>query len=200
MAYNTTLSDESEKDTSDKGQKFMAFIASHEDSEGHQSYYSESSDNGEELKEAYKILYVKFLKLRKTHQQHILELNGLKTEKGTLPLKIQDVEEKLLETQLQLEKVIDEKITHMLSVQKFMTDKIGLRYVASTFDISSTSKTVFENPTFQEPPPTSVDKVKGIVGGEVVAAEEPSNKPPTKRSPPTCHHCGICSHIQPWCP
>jgi hypothetical protein len=65
----------------------MAFIAPHEESEGSQSYYSESSDNGEELKEAYKILYVKFLKLKETRQQHVLEINNLKTEKSTMLLK-----------------------------------------------------------------------------------------------------------------
>jgi hypothetical protein len=39
--------------------------------------------------------------------------------------KIQELEEKLLETQLQLERVTNEKLTHMLSIQKNPTDKIG---------------------------------------------------------------------------
>jgi hypothetical protein len=41
-------------------------------------------------------------------------------------LKIQDLEEKLLETQFPLERVTDEKLTHMLSIQKSPTDKIEL--------------------------------------------------------------------------
>jgi hypothetical protein len=66
-------------------------VAPHEDQEDSQSYYFEHSDeDGEELKEAYKVLYVEFLKLRETR--------------------------KLLETQLQLERVTDEKLTHMLSI------------------------------------------------------------------------------------
>jgi len=55
-------------------------------------------------------------------------------------IKINDLEERLLETQLQLEKVSDEKLTHMLSIQKCPTDKTGLRYVPpSTSDTPSTS-------------------------------------------------------------
>jgi predicted nucleic acid-binding Zn-ribbon protein len=81
------------------------------------SYYSEHNDeDGEELKDAYKILYVEFEKLRETHKQHINELNSLQTGKSSLLLKIQDLEDKLLETQLQLERVTDEKLTHMLSI------------------------------------------------------------------------------------
>jgi hypothetical protein len=49
---------------------------------------------------------VKLLKLRETSQQHMQELNSLKTERSTMLIKIQDLEEKLLETQLQLERVL----------------------------------------------------------------------------------------------
>jgi hypothetical protein len=73
---------------------------------------------------------------------------------------IQDLEEKLLETQLQLERVTDEKLTHMLSIHKSPTDKIGLRYVASSSDIPSTSRTVFVKPTVPEPPSVGLDKGK----------------------------------------
>jgi hypothetical protein len=89
------------KKTLGKDQKFLAFVAPHEDQEDSQSYYSERSDeDGEELKEAYKVLNIKFLKLIEIHQQHVHELLSLQTEKSSLLLKIQDLEEKLLETQL----------------------------------------------------------------------------------------------------
>jgi len=65
--------------------------------------------------------------------------------------KIQELEEKLLETQLQLERVIDEKLTHMLSIQKSPTDKTGLGYVAPSSDIPSTSRIVFVKPAVLEP-------------------------------------------------
>jgi len=38
--------------------------------------------------------------LKETCQQHVQELNSLKTERSTLLIKIQDLEEKLLEAQL----------------------------------------------------------------------------------------------------
>jgi hypothetical protein len=60
-----------------------------------------------------------------------------------LLLRIQDLEEKLLETQLQLERVTDEKLTRMLSIQKSPTDKTGLGFVASSSDAPTSSKTVF---------------------------------------------------------
>jgi hypothetical protein len=114
-AYNATLSDESEEEESPDQDKFLAFVAPHVEEEN--SYYSKHSDeDGEELNEAYKILYVEFEKLRETRKQHIHELNSLQTEKSSLLLKIQDLEEKLLQTQLQLERITDEKLTHMLSI------------------------------------------------------------------------------------
>jgi hypothetical protein len=45
-----------------------------------------------------------------------IKLNSLQTEKSSLLLKIQDLDEKRLETQLQLERVADEKLTQMLSI------------------------------------------------------------------------------------
>jgi hypothetical protein len=76
-------------------------------------------------------------------------------------IKINDLEERLLETQLQLERVLDEKLIHMLSIQKCLTDKTRLGYVPhSTSDISSTSQTIFVKPVIPESPPLSVDKGK----------------------------------------
>jgi ribosome modulation factor len=33
-----------------------------------------------------------------------------------------------------------------------------------------------------------------------MVATEPDKKSPTKRSPLTCHHCGISGNIRPMCP
>jgi hypothetical protein len=176
-------------------------VAPHEDQEDSQSYYSEhNGEDGEELKKAYQVLYIKFLKLTEICQQHVHKLNSLQTEKSSLLLKMQDLEEKLLETQLQLERVTNGKLTHMLSIQKSPNDKTGLGYVVSTSDIPFTSKTVFVKPTVPELPPTSVDKGKAIIGGEGLVDAEIINKPPTKKSPPICHHCGVSGHIRPRCP
>jgi hypothetical protein len=56
------------------------------------------------------------LKLREKYKQQVLELNSLRTEKTSMLIKINDLEERLLETQLQLERVSDEKLTDMLSI------------------------------------------------------------------------------------
>jgi hypothetical protein len=140
------------------------------------------------------------LKLRETHQQHVQELNSLKTERSTMLIKITDLEEKLLEALLQIERLTDEKLTHMLSVQKSPTDKIGIRYVVSSSDISSISKIVFIKLIVPEPPHACMDKGKAVIVGEDLVVAELIQKPPTKKVPPICHHCGVSSHIRPWCP
>jgi hypothetical protein len=94
-AYNVTLSDES-KEEAPESEKFLAFVAPYAEEED--SYYSEHSDNGEELKEAYKKLYIEYEKLREGRKQHLYDLNSLQTEKSSLLLRIQELEEKLLKT------------------------------------------------------------------------------------------------------
>jgi hypothetical protein len=174
-AYNVTLSDESEEDALES-EKFLAFVAPHVVEED--SYYSEHSDNGEKLKEAYKPLYLEYEKLREGRKQHLYDLNSLQTEKSSLLLRIQELEEKLLETQLQLERVTDEKLTRMLSIQKSPIDKTGLGYVASFSDAPSSSKTVFVKPTVPKPPPTVEDKGKDKVNDD---------------------HRGLSGHVRPQC-
>jgi hypothetical protein len=185
-----TLSDESEEDAPES-EKFLAFVAPHVEEED--SYYSKDSDNEEELKEAYKTLYLEYGKLREGRKQHLSDLNSLQTEKSSLLLRIQELEEKLLETQLQLERVTDEKLTRMLSIQKSPTDKTGLGYVASSSDAHSSSKTVFVKPTVSEPPPTVEDKGKDKVNDDVPGTQEPHSI----RRPPICHHCGLSGHVRP---
>jgi hypothetical protein len=155
--------------------------------------YSEHRDDGEELKQAYKTLYIEFEKLREGRKQHIHDLNSLQTEKSSLLCKIQEPEEKLLETQLQLERVTDEKLTHMLSIQKSPTDKTGLGYVAPPSDTPSTSKTVFVKPAVPESPPTVKDKGKEKINGDVPSTQ----KPPSIKKSPICHHCGLSGHVRP---
>jgi hypothetical protein len=154
--YNVALSEESEEEAPES-EKFLASVAPLVEEED--SYYLEHSDDGDELKEAYKTLYTEYEKLREGRKQHIHDLNNLQTEKSSLLFRIQELEEKHLETQLQLERVINEKLTRMLSIQKIPTDKTGLRYVAPSSDVPSTSKTVFVKPALPEPPPTL--KIKG---------------------------------------
>jgi hypothetical protein len=112
-----------------------------------------------------------------------------------LLLKVQELEEKLLETQLQLERVTDEKLTHMLSIQKSPNDKTGLGYVASSSDVPSSSKTVFVKPTVPELPPAVEAKQKEKVNDEVPGTQQPHSI----RRPHICHHCGLSGHVRPQC-
>jgi hypothetical protein len=68
------------------------------------------------MQSTYQLQYVEFLKLREKYKQQVLELNNLGTEKTSILIKINDLEERLLETLWQLERVSDEKLTHMLSI------------------------------------------------------------------------------------
>jgi hypothetical protein len=191
-AYNVTLNDESEEEAPES-KKFLAFVAAHFEEED--SYYSKHSENEEELNEAYKTLYKEFEKLREGRRQHLNDLNSLQTEKSSLLHKVQELEEKLLETQLQLEKVTDEKLTRMLSIRKSPNDKTGLRYVASSSDVPSSSKIVFVKPIVPKLPPNVEDKQKEKVNDDVPGTQQPHSI----RRPPICHHCCLSGHVRPQC-
>jgi hypothetical protein len=200
-AFNATLSHESEKEEETlEEEKFLAFVAPHEDKEDSQSYYSENSEE-EDMQSAYQLQYVEFLKLREKYKQQVLELNSLWTEKTSMLIKINDLEERLLEKQLQPERISYEKLTHMLSIQKCPTDKTGLGYVPpSISDTPSISKTIFMKPVIPESPPPRVDKGKAVMEGEVPIILQPPAKLPIRRKPLTYHHCGKPGHIRPNCP
>jgi hypothetical protein len=199
-AFNATLSDESEKEEeTPEEEKFLAFVALHEDKEDSRSYHYENSEE-EDMQSAYQLQYVEFLKLREKYKQQVLELNSLRTEKTSMLIKINDLEERLLETQLQLERILDEKLTHMLSIQKCPIDKTGLGYVPPISDTPSTSKTIFVKPVIPESPPPRVDKGKAVMEGEVPIIPQPPAKLPIGRKPLTCYHCGKPGDIRPNCP
>jgi hypothetical protein len=79
----------------------------------------------------------------------------------------------------------------MLSIQNSPIDKTGLGYVAPPSDIPSTSRTVFVKPTVPEPPPTVEDKEKDKINGDVLITQ----KLPTIRRSPICHHRGLNRHV-----
>jgi hypothetical protein len=98
-----------------------------------------------------------------------------------------------------LEKVTNEKLTHMMSIQKSPTDKTGLGYVVSSSDIPSTSRIVFVKPTVPETSTTVRDKRKEVIGGDISATTKATQKLPTIRRPLICHHCGLSGYIRPQC-
>jgi hypothetical protein len=130
-AYNATLSNESEKEE-ESPENFLVFVAPHEDLDD--LHYSEHSDK--KLKEEYCVLYMELMKLRESNRKKVMKLTTIKTERRTLLQKITDLEDKLMDAQLQLEKFSYNKLAQMLTGQKYSSDKTGLGYVA-------TSKIVF---------------------------------------------------------
>jgi hypothetical protein len=141
-------------------------------------------------------MYMELMKLRESNQKKVIKLNTLKTEKYTLLQKITELEDKLMDAQLQLEKFSDNKLAQMLTSQKCSSDKTGLGYVATdSSNIASTSRTVFVKPSSSEP---QNDKGKAIM----VSCENTTlakSKHSTERSLPTCHHCRMVGHIRPNC-
>jgi hypothetical protein len=83
----------------------------------------------------------------------------------------------------------------MLSIQKSPHDKTGLGYVASSSDVTYSSKTVFVPPTVLELPPVIEDKQKEKVNDDVPGTQQPHSI----RRPPICHHCGLSGHVRPQC-
>jgi hypothetical protein len=97
-AFNATLNDKFEKEEEiPEEEKFLAFMAPYEEKEDSQSYYSKHSEE-EDMQSTYQLQYVEFLKLREKYKQQVQELNSLKTEKTAMLIKINDLEERLLET------------------------------------------------------------------------------------------------------
>jgi hypothetical protein len=60
-------------------------------------------------------MYMELMNLRESNQKKVIKLNKMKTERDTLLQKIKDLEVKLMDAQLQLEKFSDNKIAQMLT-------------------------------------------------------------------------------------
>jgi hypothetical protein len=86
-------------------------MAPHEDQDD--LHYFDHSD--EKLKEEYCVLYMELMKLRKCNQKKLMKLDTMKTGRDTLLQKITDLEDKLMDAQLQLEKFLDNKLAQMLT-------------------------------------------------------------------------------------
>jgi hypothetical protein len=81
----------------------------------------------------------------------------------------------------------------MLSIEKSLTKKTGLGYVAPPANTPSTSKTVFVKPAVLEPPPIAKDKGKDKINDDVLGTQ----KPISIRRSPICHHYGLSGHVRP---
>jgi hypothetical protein len=82
-----------------------------------------------------------------------------------------------------------------MSIQKSLTDKTRLGYVAPPSVIPSTSRIVFVKPTVPKPPLTVVDKGNDVICEDIQVTQ----KPPTIRRPPICHHYSLSGLIRLQC-
>jgi hypothetical protein len=74
------------------------------------------------------MLYIKFMKLREVNQQNFQRLALYETERSRHIEGINSLKNELVESQLQLEKISDNKLIHLLTGQKHSYDKFGLGF------------------------------------------------------------------------
>ena len=158
------------------------------------------------LQEAYDKLCTEFIKSEKTSYLCRKEFNEVKTEKADLLVKLDkttrlvetlilentSLEEKvknlkveLSQAKTQIDRMSSAKLDEVLSVQKPISDKIGLGYAVSSGPSSSMTsglKTVFV--------PQSEKGDKGMK-----FKTDLSNSKSFIR-PHVCHHCGVSRHIR----
>ena len=82
--------------------------------------------------------------------------------------KMKKLKAKLFQVRAQLERTSNAKLDEMLSLQKSISDQIGLRYDVSSSSIASTSTTVFV------PPANNIETENNVVKNEL--ASENINK------------------------
>lgn len=113
------------------------------------------------MQSANQLQYVEFLKLREKYKQQVLKLNNIRSEKISMIIKINDLEERLLETVTTRKSLKREAHSHSLH-SEVPTNKTGPGYVPTSIsDTPSTSKTIFLRPVILESPPPRMDKGYG---------------------------------------
>ena len=103
-------------------------------------------------------------------------LNNVKTEKMLLLDKVKNLEHELSIAKEQINRSASSKIDHMLSVQKFPSDKTGLGFVAS-INVSTPNSTIFVPSSSSEPPVSEVVKSLEVTPPRKIRVELKESKP-----------------------
>jgi hypothetical protein len=109
----------------------LAFVSLYDSPKESIEYYSESrgpENEKDKLQRVYNKLYIKFMELREVNQQNIQKLNLYETERSKQIERIKILEEELIESQVSLEKISNDKLVQMLKGQKCSFDKSGLGF------------------------------------------------------------------------
>ena len=137
----------------------------------------------------------------------------LRFKNNFLAEKTKKLEAELFQVRAQLERISSAKLDEMLRIQKSASDRTGLGYDFSSYNIASTSATVFvpssnnveieNNNVKTDLASENLDKGKSILGAppklEKKNAKNPKAKKATSQKPKQkkqhlCHHCGIAGH------
>ena len=173
----------------------------------------EKMDNQDDIHIAYKKLYKLFEKHEKLYRLTTKKLSDVELDHEELSLKFDEanqtigalrfennflaektkkLEAELFQVRAQLERTSSAKLDEMLSLQKFASDWIGLRYGLSSPSIASTSTTIFIPPTNNieiennvvenELASENLDKGKSILGAPPKQDKKDVKNPKAKKT------------------
>ena len=145
-------------------------------------------------------------------------IKALRFENNFLAEKAKKLEAELFQVRAQLERALSAKLVEMLSLQKSASDRTSLGYGFSSFNIASTSTTIFVPPSNNveiknngvktDLASENIDKGKFILGAPPKQNEKEAKNPrakkansqkPKQKKQYLCHHCEVAGHTQPNC-
>ena len=140
-------------------------------------------------------------------------IGALRFEINFLAEKTKKLEAELCQVRAQLERTSSAKLDEMLSIQKYASDRTGLRYDLSSSNIASTSTTVFVPPANNvkienneiktELASENLDNGKSILGTPLKLEKKDVKNPRAKKAnfqkskqkkQHLYHHCGAAGH------
>ena len=140
-------------------------------------------------------------------------IGALRYKNNILAEKTKKLEAKLFQVRAQVERTSSAKLDEMLSLQKSAFDRTSLGYGFSSFNIASTSTTVFVPPSNNVEIENNnaktvlvsenLDKGKSILGAppkqdkketKNPRAKKANSQKPKQKKQHLCHHCGVAGH------
>ena len=173
----------------------------------------------------YRLVTKKFSDVELDHEElstkfdeAIQIIGALRFENNFLAEKTKKLETELFQVRAQLERALSVKLDEMLSIHKTASDRTGLRYDFSAFNIAFTSATIFvplsnnveieNNNVKTDLASENLDKGKSILGAPLKLEKKNAKNPKAKKATSQkrkqkkqhlCHHCGIVGHARPNC-
>ena len=140
-------------------------------------------------------------------------IGALRFENNFLGEKTKKLEAELFQVRAQVERTLSAKLDEMLSLQKSTSDRTGLGYGFFSFNIASTSTTIFVPPANNveienndvkiDLASKNLDKGKSILRAppkqdkkeaKNTKAKKANSQKPKQKKQHLCHHCGVADH------